>query len=268
MCLLWQTEKFLRLCCYIIIFNRHARFWRCHELKLPQTHLSWLHRGYIEKAPWEVHKHHCTFNINIHTLYNATLTIQRLCNNYDALLLILWPEMNSLNVLLLFFYYYKLHLFESSFGLHWFSSTPLSAQCNTGFVVAPARVKYELLVLLRGFCWTCLKNCYIYIYISAVSQPQGPECWLQLLFLTVFMRILACGWHRLICLGLGTNAQKHSVDGTRSQALPGCYLLFSMEVCVFMLPFWNLTLNTIFCRSVITKYANKLAQLETYCYVC
>lgn len=123
----------------------------------------------------------------------------------------------------MFFYYYKLHLFESFFGLHWFSFTLLSAQCNTAFVVAPARVKYELLVLLRGFCWTfgiCLKNCYVYIYISAVGQPQGPECWLQLLFLTVFMRFLACGWHRLICLGLGTNAQKHSVDGTCSQWFP------------------------------------------------
>lgn len=28
------------------------------------------------------------------------------------------------------------------------------------------------------------------------------------------------GWHLLICSGLGTNAQKHSVDGTRSQLFP------------------------------------------------
>lgn len=198
MCLLWQTEKFLRLCCYIIIFNRHARFWRCHELKLPQTHLSWLHRGYIEKAPWEVHKHHCTFNINIHTLYNTTLTIQRLCSNYDALLLTLWPEMNSLNVLLLFFYYYKLHLFESSFGLHWFSSTPLSAQCNTAFVVAPARVKYELLVLLRGFCWTSVWKTATSTFIFQLSAShRGPSVGCSCYFwqcLWEFWLVAGIGW--------------------------------------------------------------------------
>lgn len=70
-----------------------------------------------------------------------------------------------------------------------------------------------------------------------------------LLFLIVFMRFLA-GWHLFISSGLGTNAQKHSVDSTRSDLIPlgdtsWLLELSHMAGCTVHLCL-NLTLNILF----------------------
>ncbi len=71
------------------------------------------------------------------------------------------------------------------------------------------------------------KNCFFYIYISAVSGSLRFGCSTCCYFWLCLWGCWPTGWHLLICLGLGTNAQKHTMDGTRSLLLPlgWCFLV-------------------------------------------
>lgn len=64
------------------------------------------------------------------------------------------------------------------------------------------------------------ENVYLYIYISAVSGSLCVGCATSSYFWLCLWDFWLAGWHLLICSGLGTNAQKHSVDDTRSQLFP------------------------------------------------
>lgn len=97
---------------------------------------------------------------------------------------------------------------------------------------------------------TCLRNFYFYIYISAVSGSLCVGCNTSCYFRLCLWDCRLADWRLLICSGLGTNAQKHSVDGTHSRPFPlaWCFL----AVCTAQISLWthrfhhNMTLQYVF----------------------